>query len=124
MVDNTVTSQRQPDTDGEALSQPTLQTTWPSTMQIKLVPGVGELCLATSAVRTAAPIRSKDQRGRGCVRSLLLVTRVTENRAEKASGPRLIHRLVYIFFSCEIRMYLISAQHSWRYLVGPANLCS
>ena len=67
-------------------------------MQIKLVPEVGEFCLATSAVRTAAPIRSKDQRGRGCVRPLLAVTHVTENRAGKASGLRLIHRLVSIFF--------------------------
>lgn len=98
MADNTVTLQRQSDTDGEALSQPTLQTTWPSTMQIKPVPGVGELCLATPAERTAAPIISRDQRGRGYVRPLLLVTHVTENWAEKASGPRLIHRLVYNFF--------------------------
>lgn len=80
-------------------------------MQIKLVPGVGELCLATPVQRTAAPIISKDQRGRGCGRPLLLVTHVTENQAEKASGPRLIHRLVYNFFfpaKLECTLFLLS----------------
>lgn len=94
-------------------------------MQIKLGTAVGELRLDTSvAMINVEPIIPKTKGGLGGVRPWLLVTRVIENLAEKASGPCLIHRLAYKFSSCEIRMYLISAQHSWRHLVGPANLCS